>query len=538
MILYLLILTPLIFGLLLYLLPIPSYKTLAYIMQSGLMVMAFYLFYLIDLSHETNLIHQLSGYDSHLTINLVADNISAFLIIITTVIFMLLLIMDLHKTYINRLFLCLFLVLEGLIIGLFLSRDLFNLYALIEVATILVSILILYKKEPASIYDGIVYLLTNIIAMTFFLMGIGYIYKIFGTMDLELIEINLPMVMDRNQLILPYVFIMTAILLKTAIVPVFSWLPLPRAHVSHSAPYIVSALLSGLYIKGSLYIFIRIHHLFEPYLPIGQLFLILGLMTGLAGAYFALCQSDIKLLLAYSTVSQIGLMVYGIAIDSTFSYYGTIYHIFSHSFFKVALFLIAGLIIDHYGTSNLKEIKGLYASSKLLSIFMITALLGVTGAPFFSGGFSKALIQKATGDSMLLFIGLLLLNIGTLSYSIKLLMLLPGQNKSKIPMNLRINVVLGTLSLGTFLGGLLGVPFMAYMFELDISLYPMDYLTKAMTYCLSAWMAYRIFRINQRPYLVQLADRIRQIELSFNELIFAIVLSFGGLLSYLLIFVK
>ena len=531
MILYLLILTPLIFGLLLYLLPIPSYKTLAYIMQSGLMVMAFYLFYLIDLSHETNLIHQLSGYDSHLTINLVADNISAFLIIITTVIFMLLLIMDLHKTYINRLFLCLFLVLEGLIIGLFLSRDLFNLYALIEVATILVSILILYKKEPASIYDGIVYLLTNIIAMTFFLMGIGYIYKIFGTMDMELIEANIALVSDQRQLILPYVFIMTAILLKAAIVPVFSWLP--RAHGSHSAPYIVSALLSGLYIKGSLYLFIRIHHLFEPYLPISNLFIILGLITGLAGAYLALCQTDIKLLLAYSTVSQIGLMIYGIAIGSTFSYYGTIYHIFSHSFFKVALFLIAGLLIDHYGTRRLADIQGLFSSSKSLSIFMVTALLGVTGAPFFSGGFSKALIQKATGESTLLYLGLLILNVATLSYSMKLLNLLPGKKQLKLSLDIRSWIVLGILSLGTFLGGLLGVPFMARMFELDIHLYPMDYLIKAVTYAISGLIAYGLYLFNSSPYLRQFTDRIRQIELSFNELIFAIVLSFGGLMGYL-----
>jgi len=109
-------------------------------------------------------------------------------------------------------------------------------------------------------------------------------------------------------------------------------------------------------------------------------------------------QYDIKLILAYSTVSQIGLIIFGLSVDNSYSYYGAIYHIINHSIFKTLLFLCAGLIIDHYNTRDMRKIRGVFTSMPLLSVAMIMAMLGVTGAPLFNGSISKYLIQKGIGD--------------------------------------------------------------------------------------------------------------------------------------------
>ncbi len=98
----------------------------------------------------------------------------------------------------------------------------FDLYALVEVSTITVSILIMFKRDSQSIYDGMVYLLTNLVSMTFFVLGIGYVYKLFGSLDLLVIKDSMDSVVDTRQLILPYSLLITAIGLKSAVMPLFS----------------------------------------------------------------------------------------------------------------------------------------------------------------------------------------------------------------------------------------------------------------------------------------------------------------------------
>ena len=273
----------------------------------------------------------------------------------------------------NNLFLFLFLILQGLINGIFLSTDLFNLYVLIEVSTIIVSILIMFKKDSQSIYDGIMYLLINIVAMTFFLLGVGYMYKILGSLDMAIIINNMNYITSTNSLILPYCLIITAVGLKSAIMPLFSWLP--RAHGTHSSPSIVSAILSGLYVKCGVYLFIRIQYLFSPVFDTDNAFLIMGFLTAIVGFIFALSQTDIKLILSYHTISQIGLIIFGISLNHSYSYWGSIYHIINHAIFKSALFLTAGIIIEEYGTRDLREIKGVYKRMPFVSIFTFMAIL-------------------------------------------------------------------------------------------------------------------------------------------------------------------
>lgn len=531
MILSLLILVPIAAGMFLYLTRFPYYKAAAMVIQSVVLMMATWLFVTVDIIHEAPVRHILGHYDSGFGIALYGDNISAMMVIMSAFLFMLAMIYGFGKSYMSPHFIFLFLTLEGLIIGTFLAQDFFTLYAVIEVSTIIVAILIMYKKSSASIYDGVVYLFTNLVAMTFYLLGIGFIYKIFGTEDMRLLESMVHNVADVRDLILPYALMMTAVGLKAAVMPLFSWLP--HAHGSHSAPYIVSAILSGLYVKGSIYIFIRLQGIFGDVLGTHELFIVLGFFTAFAAMILALSQKDIKLILAYSTVSQIGLIIVGLSLNSDYSYYGSIYHIFNHGLFKTALFMIAGILIDTYDTRDIRQISGVFKTMPTIGAAMAIALLGITGAPLFNGSISKYLIQQGFSGNAWLAYGIILVNIGTLTYTFKLFKTLFGQKTVTAKVFRGQRAVVLILSGLCFIFGLFGQQLVGVFFNLKFQWHLVDYVEKLLIYILSAAVAYLFYKqvYEKRPIFRQ----IQAIELTFNELIMSIFLFFAGLLGYLMV---
>lgn len=533
MLLPMLVLVPIALGMILYLTQFKAYRPVGLMIQSFLLGAAVYLFVQIDVVHKRPIIHSLGHLPQNIAINLYADNISAILVVLTATLYVFMLIYAYKKPYMNQQFMFLFLVLEGLIIGTFLAQDLFTLYALIEVSTIVVSILIMYKKGATGIYDGIVYLFTNMVAMTFYLIGVGYVYKIFGTLDMLQLRILVPLIENPRTLILPYAFMMTAVGLKSAVMPLFSWLP--HAHGSHSAPYIVSAILSGLYVKGSLYIFIRLQAIFGQTLGTHSLFIVLGVITAFVAMFLALSQKDIKLILAYSTVSQIGLIILGLSLSSTYSYYGAIYHIVNHALFKSALFLIAGILIDAYGTRDMSKIKGVFRQMPLTAIAMIIAILGITGAPLFNGSISKYLIQEGLASHRLLEYAMLLINVGTITYFIKFVPLLFGHPGDLEPIDHNRKAVVFILSALCFVGGVFGHTFANIFFDLHITWSLADYLEKLVIYGISIASAYAFYKyVYLRHHIF---TTIQEVELTFNELIMSIFLFFAGLLGYLMIVV-
>lgn len=505
-----------------------AYKRLI-VAQFGLFVMAIY--EVIYVHHHGPQIYSL-GYDNRFfTINLVADNISVLFILITTFLFLMMLLYNYGKPYMNHLFLFLFILLEGLICGIFLSSDLFDLYTLIEVATITVAVLIMFKKDSQSIYDGIVYLMTNLVAMTFFLIGIGYVYKTFGTMDFGRIKAMAPLVEDPRNLIIPYTFLMTAIGLKSALMPLFSWLP--RAHGTPSAPSVVSAILSGLYVKGGVYLFIRLQDTFNSVLDTSAAFLVMGFLTAVIGFIYALSQTDIKLILAYHTVSQIGLILFGVSMGSDYSYYGGIYHILNHAIFKSTLFLTAGIIIEAYHTRDIRQIKGVWQRMPFVATIMVIAIFGITGAPLFNGSVSKYLIQKGTLYNRSLELAIIVINLGTIASFVKYATMLFGHSDERFHVPWHQKVALSTLAITTLIGGIFGQYIVNWAFHLHVAIDLRSWLSKSLIYLLSLVGGVLFYtRVYKR---IRLFHAIREIELTFNEIVFSILFFFSGFLGYMMV---
>lgn len=527
--LFLLVLVPVILALFSYLLNNRKLHLVFITFQSGLFIMSVHQF--IQVYKYGTIINALGGYDRWLSINLVADSISILFVTLTCFLFLAMLVFNYHKDYMNRLFLFLFILLEGLINGIFLSSDIFDIYTLIEVSTVTVSILIMFKRDSQSIYDGMIYLITNLVAMAFFLLGIGYMYRIFGSLDFIVIKSQMPNITNQEVLILPYTLLVTAIGLKSALMPLFSWLP--RAHGTPSAPSIVSAILSGLYVKGGVYLFIRLQDMFGSNLDTGYAFLVMGLLTSIIGFIFALSQTDIKLILAYHTVSQIGLIIMGLSIGSEYSYYGSIYHIMNHSVFKSTLFLTAGMVIEVYGTRDIRKIKGVYQRMPYVAVVMTVAILGITGAPLFNGSISKYLIQKGTNNVPWLEYAMLIVNLGTIVSFTKYAQMLFGHHSERYKVRWNQKIAIGTLALITFLGGLFGQTFVNGLFHLNLTISPSAMLQKLLIYLMSLLIGFLFYKYIYPS--IKFFKTMKEIELSFNEIVFSIFFFFSGFLGYMMI---
>lgn len=507
--------------------PYSIFKHIALVTEVLLLGMASILFWHV----KTNgtMVQHIGGWSPYIGITLRADLLTCALLLLTVVLFMCSILFNYKNEYVDKRFLFLLIVWQGLISGIFLSNDLFNIYILIEVCTIIVSMLILYKKEKRSVYDSMSYLLLNLVSALFILMGIGYLYKVLGVLDFYGIAVRIRELNDPKPLILPYSFIMTGVCLKAALMPLFGWLP--KAHGTPGAPSIVSAILSGLYVKSGLYLFIRMQEAFSGVIDTSQFFLVIGLLTGVVGFFLALCQSDIKLILAYHTVSQIGLIMMGLTSASPSAYWGGVYHIINHAFFKSLLFLTAGMIIGAYSTRDIRQIRGVMKKMPVVGITTLLAMFGITGAPFFNGSISKYFIQEGYAYSFLNY-GLFLINLGTILSFVKFSVILFGEPTGpRLKNNIFRNFVITVLSISCFLGGIFGQRLVGFLFDQVLILEFTVYLKKTLLFFLHLLIGIVIYKgfISRTNLLYNIGKR----EVGFNDTCMAIVVFFAVLAGYL-----
>ena len=522
------ILLPIIFGTVAKLIPLKIAKKTMIFFQAALLVAITLIF--VEVRRNGTILENIGGWPDTIGITLRADLLASAMVLLTCLLFLAMIVFVQNKHYADHLFFLLFLSFESLIIAIFLSNDLFNIFVLIEAATLIITILIMYKKANVAIYDGMMYFLINVVAMSFFLMGVGMIYKKIGVLDFYALQTALNQINNPHSLILPYAFMITAISLKAALMPLFSWLP--KAHGTPSAPSVVSAILSGLYVKTGVYLFLRLQITFSPIIDTSELFMVLGFITAIVGFVLAFAQKDIKLLLAYSTVSQIGLIMIGINMGSPHAYWGGLYHIMNHAVFKSTLFLTAGMIITEYNTRNLDEIKGVFHRMPAVGIATILSILGIVGAPLFNGSISKYLISTGSAGTWIEY-GLIFINLGTIIIFVKYGQLLLGDGGKKETANSDIleKAVVLSLSMLCFFGGIFGSELIAILFEVSFTVELLSYGAKLLLFigslCLGLLIYYGLLKKKNVLAI------FNSIELGFNEVCLSIALFFAFMVVYL-----
>ena len=315
-------------------------------------------------------------------------------------------------------FLC---VLQTALNALFTTNDLFAIFVLIELVTILCSILITYKKDAIAVRAGLFYLLYNSWGMLLYLMGVICLYWYTGSMNIDLVA---PALADWQSSVVVSAgigFMLAGLGIKSAFFLLHLWLP--QAH--SAAPASISAILSGLIVKMGVFVIFRIDGLLAiP--PVQQLLIVMGIISGLMGALFAIFQSDMKRILAFHTISQLGLVFIGMGLYSPKNMMGAWAHLFNHFTFKSLLFLAVGLIIMETGERRIKAIHGLWRWHRPLAVCLLIGIVSIMGFPLTSASFSKALIKSGV-NSPLLTVGLYAINLGTLISFTKLSTILFGE---------------------------------------------------------------------------------------------------------------
>lgn len=297
----------------------------------------------------------------------------------------------------------------GATLGVVMAGDFFTLFLFFEIMTFSSFILVIHQQDFASMKAGMLYLYLGVFGGLALLFGIMMLYGATGSVDivpaLELLG---------SQRTIIFICFLIGFGIKAGLVPLHIWLP--QAHPVAPSP--ASALLSGIMIKSGAYGILRVSlilfsstgELSAPdasYLfTVGNVLMWIGVVTMLAGATMALLQTNIKRILAYSSVSQIGYIATGLGvavfmgIEGGMGFAGAVYHVINHAFFKAGLFMMVGTIYIYTHELELPRLGGMLKKMPLVAVAFIVAAFGIAGIPGFNGYPSKTLIH----DSMLIAI--------------------------------------------------------------------------------------------------------------------------------------
>jgi len=344
-----------------------------------------------------------------LGINLMADGLSQlFLLTIALVSFLATVFSVRYMTRFTSvsLYYSLFMLMVAGMNGVVLAGDLFNLYVFMEVAALASYALVAFGCESEELEASFKYLVLSALASTFLLFAVGMLYNLTGTLNMAQIA---RFMADQGKNPLVYLavgFFTLGFGLKAAMVPFHAWLP--DAHPSAPAP--ISAMLSGVLIKAvGVYGFCRIFfNVIGVTVPVGTVLMVLGSVSMLAGVLLAVGQWDLKRLLAYHSISQMGYVVLALGVGAVvlsrpdadlkiagLAIFGALFHLFNHAAFKSLLFLCSGSIEYATGTRQLKEMGGLVERMPWTSGSCRVAALSISGVPPFNGFWSKLIIIVA-----------------------------------------------------------------------------------------------------------------------------------------------
>lgn len=365
------------------------------------------------------LVSQLGGWGAPFGISFVADRLSAAMLVITAIMAVTVGLYALawqperrERAMFHPLF-------QGLILGVvgaFLTGDIFNLYIWFEVMLISSFGLLVIDGTKAQYDAGVKYVVLNLVATSLFLLAVILLYGATGRLNLADLAVAVPQLENQGLVSTLSVLFFLAFGCKAAVFPLFFWLP--AAYHTASAP--VVAIFAGLLTKVGVYALVRAYSLLfdgNPELNSALIGTVAG-ATMLLGVLGAASHYEIKRILSFHIISQIGYMLMGLAIGTPLAIAGTVLYVIHHILVKANLFLLAGLIERAAGSSHLKQIGGLYARLPWLAVLFLIPAMSLAGIPPLSGFWAKFVVLKAgiEGGNIVL-VGVALLVSGLTLYS-------------------------------------------------------------------------------------------------------------------------
>lgn len=358
-----------------------------------LLAVIFQVWFAFQLLGHSPFHYNIGGWLPPYGITLVWDPLSQFLILIISIISLAVTLFAIpymrQYTAQNKFYSLYLLMITGMN-GVVLTGDFFNLFVFLEIASIASYALVAFGVEAEELEASFKYLVLGGVSSTIILLAIALLYSVTGTLNMADTVMMLQKGISRPLLFFIFALFLMGFGLKSAMVPFHAWLP--DAHPAAPAP--ISAMLSGLIIKVlGIYAIARIFFIIMGILPILQtIMLVMGGLSMVIGVFMAIGQWDLKRLLAYHSISQMGYVMVGIGLGTPLGILGGLFHLLNHAAFKSLLFLCSGAFEYSTGTRQLKQLGGLINKMPWTGASCSIAALSISGIPPFNGFWSKLII--------------------------------------------------------------------------------------------------------------------------------------------------
>jgi multicomponent Na+:H+ antiporter subunit D len=306
---------------------------------------------------------------------------------------------EIRSDHIGLFYTCYLLCLSGLL-GIVVTGDAFNLFVFLEISSLSSYVLISLGSSRRSLTAAYQYLVMGTIGATFILIGIGLLYMLTGTLNMMDLSQRLPAVADTRTIRTAFAFVTVGVSIKLALFPLHLWLPNAYTY----APSVVSTFIAATATKVGAYILLRFF--FTVFgsgfsfgaMNVGSILLLLASAAMLTASLVAVFQDNIKRMLAYSSIAQIGYVVLGISLATSSGLMAAMVHLFNHALIKCALFFTVGCIFLRLDSVNIRDIRGLARHMPWTMAAFVAAGLSLVGVPLSAGFISKWYLVSAVFD--------------------------------------------------------------------------------------------------------------------------------------------
>jgi len=287
------------------------------------------------------------------------------------------------------------------LLGMTITGDAFNLFVFMEIASLSSYVLIALGRDRRALHASFQYLILGTIGATFFVIGVGLLFLMTGTLNLVDMAERLQNVGNQRPVLAALAFITVGMSLKLALFPLHLWLPNAYSY----APSAVTAFLAATATKVSIYVLLRFYfgifglHLVAEEVPMPDILMGLSVLAIVTASLVAVWQKDLKRLFAYSSVAQIGYITLGLSMVSVDGLTASIVHLFNHGITKGALFLLLGIVAFHAGRTPIEGARGLARAMPLTALGITVAGLSLIGVPGTAGFITKWYLVLAALES-------------------------------------------------------------------------------------------------------------------------------------------
>lgn len=312
----------------------------------------------------------------------------------------------------HSLYFTLYLLAMTGLLGMTATGDAFNAFVFLEVSSLSMYALVsMGPDRKRSLMAGFRYLILGAIGGTFFLIGVGLLYMLTGTLNMADLAERLGDVESNRTVLAGFAFLSVGLALKMALFPLHFWLPNAYAY----APSVTTSFLAATATKVSIYLVLRfmftiigVDRIFGVEV-VANAFLMFALLGIFVASITAIFQPNIKRMLAYSSIAQVGYIVLGISFASVTGLTGALVHVFNHALMKGGLFMVLGCMALRTGTTDIDDLRGLGKRMPLTAFAYVIGGLGMIGVPLTCGFVSKWYLVSAALEQNSFVIAVLLL---------------------------------------------------------------------------------------------------------------------------------